>query len=47
MLHLFQVEKLTVDKLKQYLTEENVRVTKMKKAELVAAVYDHLGVVQP
>lgn len=47
MLILFQVEKLTVDKLKQYLIDEDLRVAKMKKAELVAAVYDHLGVVQP
>ncbi|KAJ1519274.1 hypothetical protein ONE63_004573 [Megalurothrips usitatus] len=41
------VEKLTVDKLKSYLIDEDVKVGKMKKAELVEAVYHHLGIQQP
>ncbi|XP_052120380.1 X-ray repair cross-complementing protein 6 isoform X1 [Frankliniella occidentalis] len=41
------VEKLTADKLKQYLMTNGYKVSKMRKAELVEAVYSHLEVDQP
>ncbi|KAK3929969.1 X-ray repair cross-complementing protein 5 [Frankliniella fusca] len=41
------VEQLTVDKLKEYLVGNGYKVTKMKKADLVQAIYNHLSVDQP
>ncbi|XP_034257116.1 X-ray repair cross-complementing protein 6 [Thrips palmi] len=41
------VEKLKVDQLKSYLGEWGIKTTRMKKAELVEAVYNHLGIPDP
>ncbi|KAJ9573651.1 hypothetical protein L9F63_008992 [Diploptera punctata] len=42
-----KVEKLKVDELKKYLTEQGYQVKSMKKTQLVAKVYQHLGVSEP
>jgi hypothetical protein len=44
---LFQVEKLKVNDLKAYLQEQGINVNRMKKAELVTKVYQHLGIDEP
>jgi hypothetical protein len=44
---LFQVDTLTASQLKEYLQNAGIKVTGMKKAELVTKVYEHVGVDQP
>lgn len=44
---LFQVEKLKVNDLKAYLQEQGIEVNRLKKAELVTKVYQHLGIDEP
>jgi len=41
------VEKLKVDELRAYLQGEGIKVTGLKKAELVTKVYQHLRIDQP
>ncbi|XP_069690270.1 X-ray repair cross-complementing protein 6 [Periplaneta americana] len=42
-----KVEKLKVDQLKAYLQENGVKVTGLKKADLVSKVYQQLGIDEP
>jgi hypothetical protein len=44
---MFQVEKLKVEELKAYLQGEGIKVTGLKKADLVTKVYQHLGIAEP
>jgi len=44
---LFQVDTLTVPELKAYLQNAGIKVTGLKKAELVTKVYEHVGIDQP
>jgi len=43
----FQVDTLTVPDLKAYLQNAGIKVTGLKKAELVTKVYEHVGIDQP
>lgn len=42
-----KVEKLKVNDLKAYLQEQGIEANRMKKAELVTKVYQHLGIDEP
>jgi hypothetical protein len=44
---LFQVDTLKVPDLKTYLQNAGIKVTGLKKAELVTKVYQHVGIDEP